>query len=67
MKQFPERPRHCQRWSPPARGAWIETTLETLTAKNNMSPPARGAWIETYAWDEKRALNGVAPRAGGVD
>ena len=36
------------RWSPPARVAWIETTLSISAAVAlSASPPARVAWIET--------------------
>src|ERR1035441_7244627 len=34
--------------SPPARGAWIETSTSLVLRVPHMSPPARGAWIETY-------------------
>src|ERR1017187_6844987 len=33
--------------SPPARGAWIETSGLGCFAMAKESPPARGAWIET--------------------
>ena len=32
--------------SPPARGAWIEMSMPSLTPFRAASPPARGAWIE---------------------
>ena len=51
-----------ERWSRPARGAWIEThgLVDGETAQ-------RGAWIET--WDQIAKIYGevVAPRAGRVD
>ena len=35
--------------SPPARGAWIEILMGSLSgAKPKPSPPARGAWIEIW-------------------
>ena len=37
----------CAWWSPPARGAWIETLADAAYQSNRSSPPARGAWVET--------------------
>ena len=37
-----------QGWSPPARGAWIETPNPLFEGMRYASPPARGAWIETF-------------------
>ena len=53
--------------SPPARGAWIETSSAKQTRKRPKSPPARGAWIETVYVSIRYIKKKVAPRAGGVD
>ena len=35
-------------WSPPTRGAWIETAgVRRYIPLRMESPPTRGAWIET--------------------
>src|SRR5208283_3819330 len=53
--------------SRPARGAWIETTVEYSDCQNNGSRPARGAWIETGSQSGRSRPGAVAPRAGRVD
>ena len=53
--------------SPPARGAWIETSRFTTRSPKCTSPPARGAWIETVSLPSRCEKEPVAPRAGGVD
>ena len=65
----------CSAWrclrhvpSPPARGAWIETSALASPYARLTSPPARGAWIETTILPRSRCHDSaVAPRAGGVD
>ena len=51
----------------PARGAWIEISVDTPAALAVGSLPARGAWIEidyvaVFDFDDE-----VAPRTGSVD
>ena len=64
--------------SPPARGAWIETSSAAAQRSSTASPPARGAWIETVrmhslflqvesppargAWIETRRLRPASAR-----
>ena len=67
MKRFNAAYAAIQGRSRPARGAWIETRLRTLTLAVATSRPARGAWIETYTTHTFANAGAVAPRAGRVD
>ena len=54
--------------SPPTRGAWIEMTSTTSSARRApSSPPTRGAWIEMMALEQIGDVRVVAPHTGGVD
>src|SRR6266404_1764244 len=57
----------AERWSRPARGAWIETRSAQHQPWYRRSRPARGAWIETLVAGRRRERIRVAPRAGRVD
>ena len=53
--------------SPPARVAWIETSMGYSYSLNSRSPPARVAWIETFPRGGGTGSDRVATREGGVD
>ena len=53
--------------SPPARVAWIETSLGQWSTDEMRSPPARVAWIETSTTGVLNHFFAVATREGGVD
>ena len=51
----------------PARGAWIEISLQRKLILGIRSLPARGAWIEIPYNAAGKYYNIVAPRTGSVD
>ena len=51
----------------PVWGAWIETEIRLIMARQLGSLPVWGAWIETNASWNKRSSRFVAPRVGSVD
>ena len=50
----------------PARGAWVEITITTLTVTLEKSLPARGAWVEIRTPVLRWVRGMVAPRTGSV-
>ena len=53
--------------SHPARGAWIEMIMCSLSSACPWSHPARGAWIEICVLVALCGTVSVAPRKGCVD
>ena len=52
--------------SRPARGAWVEISVDVIGTSAATSRPARGAWVEILLLDRLVFDNAVAPRKGRV-